>query len=537
MSEQELKKLQEKLALKQKELELMVAMDKIRDSAAEPGAMLAGIANLLVDQMAVQVCLIFLIDQESGEIELAALSDRSDWVSDDNQAAFCALAGQAVSLKHSAVWPAPQGFPPHAQLLVVPIIFGADENLGAILLARSEQPFSSEEMLLMQTAEDQIDSAIVQGFTSDKLRHRQRELDTIFRLDRIRDQGLPLNEMLTAVIQELTTTIEAEMGLIMLYDLAGKKLETRASTHAAITSLPYFSKINQTADEALKEADLVCHSGLRGDLRSVMCLPLILNEQIIGVIGVVNRYGPAGFTAADRRLLKAIGSQIDTAIYERNEIRILRRVLGRSVDPRVMERLLANPDMDFLKGELVELTVLYADIRGSTALAESTPPGLLVEFIRDYLSRMTEVVLRHEGTIDKFVGDEVMALFGVPIPQADHCQRAIRAGLEMQAEYEKMQLKWQQRGLPSTSIGVGIATGEMIAGEMGSVQRSNYTVIGRPANLGSRICEVAKGGQVLVSQRTYDLARQQVEAVPLAGNAFKGVPGEVTVYHVSRILD
>ena len=537
MSEQELKKLQEKLALKQRELELMVAMDKIRDTSTEPGALLAGIASLLVEQLAVQVCLIFLIDRESGEIELAALSDHSDWVNDEIQTSFCALAEQAVRLKHIEAWHALQGFPPQVQLLAVPIIFGADENLGAILLSRAERPFTPEEILLMQTAEDQIDSAIIQGFTSEILRHRQRELDTIFRLDHIRDQNLPLNEMLTAVIQELTTTIQAEMGLIMLYDLAGKKLETRASTHAAITSLPYFSQIDQAAQKALQEADLVCCNALGSELRSVMCLPLILNEQIIGVIGVVNRYGPTGFTAADRRLLNAIGSQIDTAIYERNEIRILRRVLGRSVDPRVMERLLANPDMDFLKGELVELTVLYADIRGSTALAERTPPGVLVEFIRDYLSRMTEVVLKHEGTIDKFVGDEVMALFGVPIPQPDHTLRAIRAGLEMQAEYEKLQIQWQQRGLPPTSIGIGIATGEMIAGEMGSSQRSNYTVIGRPANLGSRICEVAQGGQVLVSQRTFDLASQQVQAAPITGNNFKGVPGKVTVYHVGRILE
>jgi len=186
---------------------------------------------------------------------------------------------------------------------------------------------------------------------------------------------------------------------------------------------------------------------------------------------------------------------------------------------------------------LVELTVLYVDIRGSTALAESTQPGPLVEFIRDYLSHMTDVVLRHEGTIDKFVGDEVMALFGVPIPQDDHALRAIRVGLEMQVEYEKVQRAWKRRRLTPTSIGVGIATGEMIAGEMGSPQRSNYTVIGRPANLGSRICEVAQGGQVLISQRTYDLVHNQVEVLRVPGQHFKGVPDEVCVYQVVRVLE
>jgi adenylate cyclase len=268
-----------------------------------------------------------------------------------------------------------------------------------------------------------------------------------------------------------------------------------------------------------------------------MCLPLILNEHIIGVMGVVNRYGPHGFTAADRRLLQAIGSQIDTAIYERNEIRLLRRVLGRSIDPHVMERLLANPDLDFLRGEWLELTVLYADIRGSTHLAETTEPGLLVEFIKDYLSQMTDVVLKHEGTIDKFVGDEVMALFGAPIPQADHALRAVRVGLAMQGAYQAVKKHWQERGLAAPPIGVGVATGEMIAGEMGGPQRTDYTVIGRAANLGARICGIAQPDQVLISQRTYDLISDSVEVVPLPGQHFKGVAEDVTVYHVTRILE
>jgi adenylate cyclase len=421
-------------------------------------------------------------------------------------------------------------------MMAAPIIFGADERLGSILLGRVGKAFAAVEISLLRTAEDQIDSAVVQGYAAEKLQQQQRELETIFRIDRIRDQGLPLNDMLNAIIHELTRTIQAEIGFIMLYDLSGKKLETRASTHAAITTLPFFDEINHIVDESLKKAELLCRNNLGQVLRAVMCLPLILNDHIIGVLGVVNRLGGPGFSAADRRLLLAMGSQLDTAIYERNEIRILRRVLGRSVDPRVMERLLANPDMDFLKGELLELTVLYADIRGSTALAESISPSLLVEFIKDYLSHMTDVILYHEGTVDKFVGDEVMALFGAPIPQEDHALRAVRVGLALQVEYDKMQRRWKERGLPSTSIGIGIATGEMIAGEMGGMQRTNYTVIGRPANLGSRICEATPPGKVWISQRTYDLIQDQVKVIEFCGQQFKGVQGEVNVYEVTRLI-
>jgi class 3 adenylate cyclase len=543
--DEQIKSLQEALRMKQAELNLIMSIDRIRDSVTNAGAMLSGIANLFTAHFNAEFCLVYLLDRESGDLELKAVSEKDGWLASLEAELLHTLAREAFQLDSIAVWTGPGDLPgslrldcpADLQIMGVPIILGHTERLGSILLGRSSPPFTPTEHQLMQTAEDQIDSAVIQGYANSRLEQQKKELDMIFRIDHIRDQGLSLTEMLNAVIQELTAGIEAELGFIMLYDLSGKKLETRASTHAAIHALPYFEKINTVVEEALEQGGLVWHEWLAEPLNSILCLPLILNEQVIGVLGVVNRYGPHGFTAADRRLLQALGSQIDTAIFERNEIRILRQVLGRSVDPRIMDRLLANPDKGFLKGELLELTVLYADIRGSTALAERTEPGPLVEFINDYLTNMTEVVLSFEGTIDKFVGDEVMALFGAPIPQAEHALLAVRVGLAMQARYAQLQVKWRTRGLAETAIGVGIATGEMIAGEMGGRQRTNYTVIGRPANLGSRICEVAKAGQVLVSPRTYELVRERVEAVPVPGQRFKGIPDDVTVYHILRVLE
>ena len=186
---------------------------------------------------------------------------------------------------------------------------------------------------------------------------------------------------------------------------------------------------------------------------------------------------------------------------------------------------------------MFQLTFLYAYIRGSTSLAEQTDPEQLVYFIKYYLSQMTDIILSREGTVDKFVGDEVMALFGAPVPQEDHALRAVRVGLAMQATYQTVMRSWQERGVEAPPIGIGIATGTMTVGEMGGSQRANYTVIGRAANLGARICGAAKGGQVLISQNTYDLVKGAVEAIPLPGQHFKGVARDVTIYHVTRVLD
>jgi adenylate cyclase len=201
---------------------------------------------------------------------------------------------------------------------------------------------------------------------------------------------------------------------------------------------------------------------------------------------MVNRYGSAGFDRDDRRILRGIGSQTDTAIFESLERRCLCQVFGRFVDLHVMERLLEKPEVGFLQGERILLTVLYADVRGSTALSERIALDSVVGFINDYLSSMADVTLASEGTLDEFVGDEVMAPFGAPFPQGDHALRAVRVGLEIQKARQTVMERWRKRGMTPEPIGVGIATGEMTAGEMGSAQRSDYTVIGPAASLGAQ---------------------------------------------------
>lgn len=546
MVDNELASLQNKLVLQEKELTLLKTIDHIRDTVPQPIAMLTAIVDLLVAQLDCNLCLLCLCNRETGKPELKIVNSRRSELDHLQDLLVHHLTEQVITLDDVTIW---RGIdilpnqPPDSeiaslQMAGIPIILNSEGRLGALLLVRSNQPFSQNEVSLLQTAEDQIDSAVIQGYVSHDMQLHVKELETVYRVDHIRDKNLPFEQMLNAVLQELQFTIEAEMGFVMLYDLKGTQLEMRASTHADLFELPqYYNIVTQVAQESLEAAELICRNALDKTIRSIMCLPLILNDRIIGVLGVINGYGNRNFSTDDRRLLCAIGSQMDTAIFESIEKRRLRQVLGRSIDPRVMDSLLANPGVDFLKGERSTLSVLYADLRGSTQLAEQIEPELLVGFINDYLTKMTEVIFAHEGTLDKFVGDEVMALFGAPFPQPDHALRAVEAGLAMQKAHQLVMQTWQQQGLPLTPIGVGVATGELIVGEIGCAQRADYTVLGRAANLGARICSAAKGGQVLVSPATFDLVKGKVEAVPVTGQQFKGVEHELTVYHVSRILD
>ncbi len=536
--------LQCELALKQRELDIVLAIDQIRDGVSGAMAMLSGIVNVVAEHFKLDLCLLYLINPETDALELKVVNEHNEGWQQLHSSLLRDLAERAVQAGGIEIWQAQDVLPAEAlgdlhslQVAAVPIFMECQERLlGLLLLTRSATPFDADAVRLLETAESQLDSAVIQAYTYHELEQRNKELETIYHFDQIRDQNLPFDEMLDVVLQELCTVIDAEMGFVMLYNQAGERLEMRAITHEdLLRDTHYYALVNQLANEAMRKGELMCYSDIEHANCTLMCVPLILRDEIIGVFGAVNRDPEHTFTSDDRRLLRAIVSQMDTAILESMERRRLRRVLGRSLDPRVLARLLANPNVDLLGGERALLTVLYADMRGSTNLAERTEPELLVDLMNDYLGEMTEVLLSFEGTLDKFVGDEVMALFNAPLPQPDHALRAVRVGLAMQSRYQAVVERWAARGVDAGGIGVGIATGELIVGEIGCERRTDYTVIGKAANLGARICSVAQPGEVLVSEATYELLEGRVAATPVSGMHFKGIDHPVTVYRVHRI--
>ncbi|MCP5095565.1 MAG: GAF domain-containing protein [Chloroflexi bacterium] len=536
MRNTDIQTLERELAATQKALSLIQSIDRIRDNVPDPIGMLSDITKLLADTFNTEACLLMLNHRESEQLELKVIHRQKDLAFDVDQLTTPAVIESFKQTK--AVTQLPESIVPIGlNITAVPIIMGANQQLGGVLMVR-KRPFTDTEVRLLTHAEDHIDSAVMQGYTHYDMQQSLKEIETIYHIDHIRDQGLSFDEMLNAVVSRLEEILSAEVGFVMLYDDTGKNLEMRAVTHKNLFQASgQYQELLEIASLSLTEGKLICHNDFAGTWHSIMCLPLILNDRIIGVLGVGNKRGESAFETADQRLLAAIGSQMDTAIFESLEQKRLRRVLGRSVDPRVMERLLANPGINFLEGERRMLTVLYADVRGSTNLAEQTTPEKLVKFINAYLSKMTDVILAHEGTLDKFVGDEVMALFGAPFEQNNHPLVAVRAGLAMQAAHQALLREWTAIGGQHAPIGIGIATGEAIVGEMGSSQRSDYTAIGSVANLGARICSAAQGGQVLISPNTYELVKDQVIAKPVHGMSFKGIAELMTVYHVTGIRE
>jgi adenylate cyclase len=180
--------------------------------------------------------------------------------------------------------------------------------------------------------------------------------------------------------------------------------------------------------------------------------------------------------------------------------------------------------------------VLFADIRGFTGISESHEPQVVVDALNEYFERMVEIVFRHEGTLDKFIGDEMMVLFGSPVAHDDDPIRAVCAALEMQEALASLNERHQVHGLPPFEIGIGINTGEVVAGYIGSSQALEYTVIGDPVNTGSRLCSLAKPGQVLISEGTSDKLGGRFELKELPREQVKGKAHPIRVFELVGVV-
>ncbi|MHC5081248.1 MAG: adenylate/guanylate cyclase domain-containing protein [Planctomycetota bacterium] len=200
------------------------------------------------------------------------------------------------------------------------------------------------------------------------------------------------------------------------------------------------------------------------------------------------------------------GNKAQFLIEDLTTKKMLEQTFKRYVSPDVMERMLEiQEEKDFFKAERYEMTVLFCDLRGFTSWSESKTPDKVRDTINEYLSAMTEVITHNGATLDKFVGDEVMALFGAPLYYPDHAVRALKVAIEMQEAHQNVMSKWKSKGDESPPMGVGINTGEMIIGNIGSAMRMDYTVLGHHVNLANRLCSLAQPHQILLGEKTFAL--------------------------------
>lgn len=514
-----------KLAQRNRELEAIYQIDRMSDSNTGESDLVNSFTSILVEYFRAELCMVIVTHIDTGELIIRGVVGKHSIP----VGALDNIRNYVGNIHMPQVIPTPAGID-ELVLLAAPFIV-AGARLGAVVVGR-KRTFTIADQRLIYAMMTQMDSAIVHSRVMQQLARRNQELEVIYHIDHIRDVENDFDLMLQRVLSEICRVVASELGYLMLYDEsdAHEPLELKAATvDGLLTSPAYYEIINRFSRQALDAGEMVHSNRPDGPVRSIIAVPLILNEKIIGVFGTVNSSNPRGFNVEDRRMLTAITSQVDTAVFERLERRRMRKVLSRSVDPKVLEHLLQRADDAVLSGERVMITAIFADLRGSTEWSERTQPEQLVQTLNIFLGRMNDVIFKNGGTLDKFVGDEVIALFGAPVKMEDHAYRAIQAALEMQAVHQEIAAELAAKNLEIPPLGVGVSSGEVIAGEIGSTVRSDFTAMGSAMNLGSRLCSVAKGGEICISDATHALVKHQVEAEQATSVWLKGL-GDVPYY-------
>ena len=210
----------------------------------------------------------------------------------------------------------------------------------------------------------------------------------------------------------------------------------------------------------------------------------------------------------------------------------IRKTFGRYLSDEIVDNLLATPEGLHLGGEKRKVTVLMSDLRGFSTISERLKPEQVVTLMNNYLSVMTDVITRHQGTIDEFIGDAILTIFGAPVKREDDTARAVACALDMQLAMEPVNRWNAEHGLPDVQMGLGIHTGEVVVGNIGSRKRSKYAVVGAPVNLAARIESYTLGGQVLISEETLDEVRDVASIKGSFEVSPKGVPRVITLHEV-----
>jgi len=273
-------------------------------------------------------------------------------------------------------------------------------------------------------------------------------------------------------------------------------------------------------------------------IRSIMCVPLGIGSSIFGVVTADTLRSKNAFDDEDLKMLTAIAQQASVALEQVRLSRKLeedtrtRGLLERYLPPELVEQAVSRKLQLNPGGELKALTILFSDIRGFTGMSERMEPGEIVELVNEYFGMMVEVLFRHGGTLDKFIGDSIMAFWGAPLARPDDPLRAVRCAVEMQeklSQFNSLMANSNQLPIP---VGIGINTGRAVVGNLGSARRYEYTVLGDAVNIASRVQQFAEPGQILITGSTFDAVRSDVKVEEMPPAELRGRQAKVPLYRV-----
>ncbi|MGF1467203.1 MAG: adenylate/guanylate cyclase domain-containing protein [Sandaracinaceae bacterium] len=384
----------------------------------------------------------------------------------------------------------------------------------------------------------------------DSIRRDYEKLRVSHELARAIGVELDIDKALVKILDAAFQLLPADRGVILLYneerELTPRCVRTRdgVSSEEMVISSTIVEQVlkdkaavlssDATVDSRFKSA----HSIIMQGIRSSMAVPLLHSEEVFGIMMLDSQIATNAFTEKDLQLFQNVANQAAVAIQNSlyaaklEQEAVTRERFQRLLSPAIAQQVIEGKVEVKKGGEQRNTTVLFSDIRGFTAMSESQDPQTIVDMLNDYFERMVEVIFKYEGTLDKFVGDEIMALFGAPVSHPNDAFRAVKTALEMKDVLAEFNAERLERGEQEVRIGIGINSGECVAGYLGSSKALEYTVIGDTVNTGSRLCSIAKAGEIIISENTLKAVGDSFEVIELPPTQVKGKSRALKIYNV-----
>ncbi len=364
---------------------------------------------------------------------------------------------------------------------------------------------------------------------------KQQDVDRLLKkVVDITFQVMSVDRVSILMVEEGTGELVPRMSRNRLGDQAGSKHVPRSIAQRCVDERLAILTDNAATDERFKGQSILMQS-----VRSAMSAPLMGSEgSVLGLIYVDNMTATNSFGDEDLEFLIAFSGIAAVAIENSQLTNKLAReavVLSnfqRYFAPDLVDQISSAEGMVQMGGTKRPVVVFFSDIRGFTPMSEKMSPDDIASLLTEYFTEMVGIVFEHGGTLDKFIGDEIMALWGAPISKDDDADRAMRAAIDMIAVLKELNEKWSAEGRPHVDIGIGINFGEVFAGNIGAEQRMEYTVIGDAVNVASRLCSNAGRGQVIVSEPFYNALKNPPEVEALEPIELKGKSRTVPIYRL-----
>lgn len=388
----------------------------------------------------------------------------------------------------------------------------------------------------------------------ETLRKKAETLAYIYELNRLLSSVFSLEDIIDKLSEMVFRLTTAERFFVLLRKGDSDELTPHIAKYRVGVNLEALKdvSISQTVVDRVKEERVsllssdaqaderlaMSHSIIAHRVQSIICVPLLSQNDLLGAIYIDCNNLLQALGANDLDLLNALAATasmaIDNAKAHEQLVKetLARAAYGRFLPEHVVNEILANPAAFSLGGKNQLATILFSDIRGFTAISETLPPETLILLLNRYFSVMTPIVFHYQGLLDKFMGDGMMALFGVPLQEELAAINAVSAAVEIQRRMLGFNEELQAAGLPQVATGIGINTGKVTVGYIGSERRADYSAVGDAVNLAARLEKQAEGGQIVISEDTLAVLHDRFPVTFIGERPIKGKRESVRLYEV-----